>query len=85
MTGTIGLVVTDLDGTLWERPETIPERTLDAIAELERRSIPLLIATGRRVASTRDPLAAVGLAPPAVVLNGGLGVDLASGQRFHRG
>ena len=49
VTGTIGLVVTDLDGTLWERPETIPERTLDAIAELERRSIPLLIATGRRV------------------------------------
>jgi hypothetical protein len=81
----IGLVVSDLDGTLWERPETIPERTLDAIAELERRGVPLLIATGRRVASTREPLAAVGLAPPAVVLNGGLGVDLESGERFHRG
>jgi hydroxymethylpyrimidine pyrophosphatase-like HAD family hydrolase len=81
----IGLVVSDLDGTLWEQPEAIPERTLDAIAELERRGVPLLIATGRRVASTRDPLAVVGLAPPAVVLNGGLGLDLGSGERFHRG
>lgn len=84
-TGTVGLVVTDLDGTLWERPDTIPERSLEAIAELDRRGVPLLIATGRRVASTRDPLAAVGLAPPAVVLNGGLGLDLGSGERFHRG
>ena len=83
--GHIELVVTDLDGTLWERPEKIPRRTLAAVAELERRGVPLLVATGRRVASTRDPLAAVSLAPPAVVLNGGLGVDLASGERFHRG
>jgi hydroxymethylpyrimidine pyrophosphatase-like HAD family hydrolase len=46
--------------------------------------VPLLVATGRRVASTRAPLAAVGLAPPAVVLNGALGLDLRTGERFHR-
>jgi hydroxymethylpyrimidine pyrophosphatase-like HAD family hydrolase len=80
----IGLVATDLDGTLWERPESVPQRTQDAVAELGCRGVPLLIATGRRVASTRDPLAAIGLAPPAVVLNGGLGLDLSSGERFHR-
>jgi hydroxymethylpyrimidine pyrophosphatase-like HAD family hydrolase len=52
---------------------------------LRALEIPLLVATGRRVASTREPLAAVGLAPAAVVLNGGLGLDLATGERFHRG
>lgn len=79
----IELVVTDLDGTLWEDPGTIPTRTLDAIAEIERRGIPVLVATGRRMASARAPLAAVGLAPPAVLLNGGLGVDLSTSERFH--
>lgn len=35
--------------------------------------MPVLVATGRRIDSSRRPLAAVGLAPPAVVLNGALG------------
>lgn len=83
--GPVRLVVSDLDGTLWERPEAVPSRTRAALAELAARGVPLLIATGRRVASTREPLAAIGVAPPAVVLNGGLGLDLSSGRRFHRG
>ena len=57
---------------------------LAALRELERRGVPLLVATGRRLASTRAPLAAIGLAPAAVVLNGALGVELATGERFHR-
>jgi hypothetical protein len=36
-----------------------------------------------RIGSTRDPLADVGLAPSAVVLNGALALDLATGERFH--
>jgi hydroxymethylpyrimidine pyrophosphatase-like HAD family hydrolase len=80
----VDLVVTDLDGTLWQTDDHVPDRVVAAVAELERRGVPLLVATGRRVASTRAPLAAVGLAPPAVVLNGALGLDLATGERFHR-
>jgi hydroxymethylpyrimidine pyrophosphatase-like HAD family hydrolase len=80
----VELVVTDLDGTFWHTDDHVPERVLDAVAELDRRGIPLLIATGRRVDSTRAPLARVGLQPAAVVLNGALGVDLATGERFHR-
>ncbi|HZJ27087.1 MAG TPA: HAD family hydrolase [Acidimicrobiia bacterium] len=80
---TIELVVTDLDGTLWSGHEEIHPRTRQAWTELERRGLPVLVATGRRVASTRLPLAAVGLAPPAVVMNGALALDLASGSRFH--
>lgn len=79
------LVVTDLDGTFWERPDRIHPKTLAAVGRLAELDIPWIVATGRRVASTRQPLVAVGLAPPAVVLNGGLGLDLSSGERFHRG
>lgn len=80
----VDLVVTDLDGTLWHTDDHVPDPVLAAWAELERRGVPILVATGRRLASTRDPLARVGLTPPAVVLNGALGVHLASGERFHR-
>lgn len=81
---TIELVVTDLDGTFWHTDDHLPQAVIDAVAELERRGIPLLVATGRRVASTQAPLARFGLAPPAVVLNGALGLDLRTGERFHR-
>jgi hydroxymethylpyrimidine pyrophosphatase-like HAD family hydrolase len=46
--------------------------------------MPVLVATGRRATTTREPLANLGLAPSAVVLNGALALDLATGQRFHR-
>lgn len=81
----IELVVTDLDGTLWERPESVPRRTVDALHELAAGDVPLLVATGRRIASTREPLAALGVAPPSVVLNGSLGLDLTTLDRFHVG
>ena len=80
----VDLVVTDLDGTLWHTDDHVPDAVLAAWAELERRGVPILVATGRRLASTREPLARVGLTPPAVVLNGALGVDLHDGARFHR-
>jgi hydroxymethylpyrimidine pyrophosphatase-like HAD family hydrolase len=79
----IELVVTDLDGTLWWAEDVHP-RTLDAWRTLEDRGVPVLVATGRRVGSTRAPLARHGLAPPAVVLNGALVLDLATDERIHR-
>lgn len=80
----VELVVTDLDGTLWHTDDVVADRVLAAVRELDRRGIPLLVATGRRLESTRAPLAAVGLTPAAVVLNGALGVELSTGERFHR-
>lgn len=81
--GPIELVVTDLDGTLWGGDEVVPRATRKAWDEIERRGIPVVVATGRRVGSTRAPLAATGLSPSAICLNGALGLDLASGERFH--
>jgi hydroxymethylpyrimidine pyrophosphatase-like HAD family hydrolase len=80
----VELVVTDLDGTFWDADDIVHVATRAAVAELERRGIPLLVATGRRLGSTRDPLGRAGLAPPAVLLNGCLCVDLATGARFHQ-
>lgn len=80
----VSVVVTDLDGTLWHLDKHIDPAVLDAWAEVERRGIPVLVATGRRATSSRIPLGRFGLAPQAVVLNGALGLDLATGQRFHR-
>lgn len=80
----ISLVVTDLDGTVWHTDDQIPDVVVSAIGELKRREIPLLVATGRRLASARDPFARIGIALPSVVLNGALGVDLTDGSRFHR-
>ena len=80
----VSLVVTDLDGTLWQSGAIVHDDVLDALAALAARDVPLLVATGRRLASTREPLARIGATPPAVLLNGALGVDLATGRRFHR-
>ena len=81
--GSVDLVVTDLDGTLWSGHEVTHPGTVDAWRELESRGIPVVVATGRRVASAREPLARLGLAPTAVVLNGAIVLDLATDERFH--
>jgi hypothetical protein len=81
--GSVDLVVTDLDGTLWSGREVTHPGTVDAWRELEQRGIPVVVATGRRVASARSPLARLGLAPTAVVLNGAIVLDLATDERFH--
>ncbi len=80
----IELIVTDLDGTLWHGHEEVHDSTVKAWRELERRGVRVIVATGRRLASTRDPLARFGLAPTAAVLNGALIVDLDSGTRRYR-
>lgn len=79
----ISLIVTDLDGTLWDADERVHERTLAALTELAGRRLPLLVATGRRPRSAQASLARYGLVPPAVLLDGAMGVDLDGGRRFH--
>ncbi len=78
----VSLVVTDLDGTLWHTDDQLHPAATAAVAEVQHRGVPLLVATGRRLASTRRPLQAHGLSAPLVVLNGALGLEW-SGERFH--
>ena len=83
----VALVVTDLDGTLWHPAvRTTHPAAAAAIRKVVADGPPLLVATGRRVGSTLRPLAELDIAPPAVVLNGALGLDLCEPTRppFHR-
>ena len=83
--GRIDLVVTDLDGTLWGADERIHPRTLGALATLEHRGVPVLVATGRRLRSAAGTLERGRASLPAlVVLDGALGRDLADGRVFHQ-
>ena len=79
----VDLVVTDLDGTLWAHEGLVHERVLSAWSTITASGVPILVATGRRRKSTANPLAALGLAPPAVLLDGAIGIDLATARRFH--
>lgn len=83
MIGPPSLVVTDLDGTLWQTDDLVADEVLDAVEEIGRRGLPLLVATGRRLASTVEPLALHGLRLPMVVCNGALGVERDGVSRFH--
>jgi hydroxymethylpyrimidine pyrophosphatase-like HAD family hydrolase len=82
----VRLIITDLDGTLWHPGHGTHPAAAAAIRKVAADGPPLLAATGRRVGSTRRPLAALGVTPPAVVLNGAVGLDLAdvATPPFHR-
>jgi hydroxymethylpyrimidine pyrophosphatase-like HAD family hydrolase len=82
--GPIALVVTDLDGTLWDQDGQLHALTRAALTELEQRGIPVLAATGRRPHSVWQRMQANGIALPAVVFDGALGQEYASRATFHR-
>jgi hydroxymethylpyrimidine pyrophosphatase-like HAD family hydrolase len=82
--GAVQLVVTDLDGTLSDAGERIHPASVRAVRALEAAGIPVLVATGRRLRMACAVLEAGGLAGPAVVLDGALGIDLRDGRVFHR-
>ncbi len=79
----IELVVTDLDGTFWHGHEQVHPTSVPAWRAIEALGVEVMVATGRRIASTRDPLARHGLAPAACAMNGSLLVDLATARRVH--
>jgi hydroxymethylpyrimidine pyrophosphatase-like HAD family hydrolase len=82
--GAVQLVVTDLDGTLSDADERIHPASVRAVRQLEAAGIPVLVATGRRLRMAWAVLEAGGLAGPAVVLDGALGLDLRDGRVFHQ-
>lgn len=79
----IRLVVTDLDGTFWDRDLSVPEAHLDAATELADRGVEVIVATSRRRRVVAEHLGRAGREAAAVVLDGAMGVDLRDGSRFH--
>jgi len=82
--GVIRLVATDLDGTFWDRDLVIPQAHVDAVEELTHNGVTVLAATSRRPRVVRRQLVQAGLTLPAVLIDGALGVDFRSDERFHQ-
>lgn len=78
------LVVTDLDRTFWGLDCIAPEAHLEALAELESAGHMVLAATGRRLRNISRLFDQNGLQLPAVALDGSIGMDFATKERFHR-
>ncbi len=79
----IDLVVTDLDGTLWDRTGRVHPRTMKALDILAAASIPVLAATGRRAGSAWPVMERNSIALPTVLLDGALGRDFGAATAFH--
>ena len=80
----IDLVVTDLDGTLWDSTGLIHPRTHRALRTLADASVPVLAATGRRAWSAWAVMEANGVALPGVFLDGAIGREFGASTAFHR-
>lgn len=80
----IRLVATDLDGTFWGPEMVVPERHVQTIDQLCRRGVTVLAATSRRLRVVRPRFQEAGLALPAVLVDGAIGIDLRTGNRFHQ-
>jgi hydroxymethylpyrimidine pyrophosphatase-like HAD family hydrolase len=79
----IRLLATDLDGTFWGRDFVPPPEHVAAVDELVRQGVTVLAATSRRPRLTKRRLADHGLVLPAVLIDGAVGIDFRTGERFH--
>jgi hypothetical protein len=79
----VDLVVTDLDGTLWDHREWVHPDTVAALARLAAAGVPVLAATARRPATALAGMQGNGILLPAVLFDGSLGRDLTDGTVFH--
>ncbi len=68
----IRAVVTDVDGTLTDRSRRLDPRALAAIRELERRAVPVVIATGNVLPIALALQRFLGTSGPIIAENGGL-------------
>ena len=71
------LVATDLDGTLVRSDGTVSPYTVEVLAELDRRGIPVVFVTGRPLRWTEEVFEYVGSHGLAIVSNGALVWDVA--------
>ncbi|NNE72523.1 MAG: HAD family phosphatase [Acidimicrobiales bacterium] len=84
----IDLIVTDLDGTLWDHNTDVHPQNRAALDTVVAAGIPVVAATGRRKVSALRGFAHADLDLPAIVINGAYGFvpgpTAAHETEFHR-
>ena len=75
----VRLVALDIDGTLLDSSSELRPAVVDAVRRARERGVEVVLATGRRFRTTRAIAEGLGLVGHAVVFNGGVVKDLASG------
>lgn len=78
------LVVIDLDGTMLGRNGRVSERNRAALAEARAAGLEVIIATGRALIESLEPLRAVGHEGLVVAAGGSLLCDATSGRTIER-
>lgn len=76
MLGQVGMVATDLDGTVVRRDGTVSARTVAALAAVEDAGVPLVFVTGRPPRWMRSVVDATGHRGTAICAGGALVYDL---------
>lgn len=78
------LLVADIDGTLVTGDRQLTTRVLAAVRAAQDRGVRVCLATGRIWLSARPYFERLGADPPAILYNGGLVYDFASGRELRR-
>lgn len=78
------LLVADIDGTLVTGDRQITPRVLAAVRAAQARGVRVCLATGRIWLSARPYVERLGADPPAILYNGGLVYDFATGTELRR-
>ncbi|GMO19173.1 MAG: Cof-type HAD-IIB family hydrolase [Spirochaetaceae bacterium] len=76
----ISLIVTDLDGTLLLPDSTLGKKTVSVIKACKKRSLKIMLATGRSLLSAEDYRKELELEGPMIYYNGAELVDMPSGR-----
>lgn len=83
MSDRIGLVVSDVDGTLVDRQKALTPATISAVARLREAGIPFTVISARPVSGLMPILDALSLDVPVGAFNGGIVFSRAGGVMSH--
>jgi Cof subfamily protein (haloacid dehalogenase superfamily) len=73
-----------MDGTLLDNGSLIPEKNRQALAELKRRGVGIVLATGRTALMTRKFVQELDIELPVIANNGSLVVDMATREVLYQ-
>jgi Cof subfamily protein (haloacid dehalogenase superfamily) len=74
------LLVADIDGTLVGEDKTVPPGVVGAVRAAQERGVRVCLATGRMWDAARRYAEAIAANPPAILYNGALVFDFATGR-----